>query len=42
MKKIYLLALPFTMTWLSAQDSQKYYSGIFFNHKNKAQNFLKV
>ncbi|MFP3597120.1 hypothetical protein [Chryseobacterium sp. SIMBA_029] len=42
MKKIYLLVLPFTMTWLSAQDSQKYYSGIFFNHKNKAQNFLKV
>lgn len=42
MKKNYLLLLPFTITFLQAQNSQLYYSGKFLTTKNKEQNFLKV
>ncbi|WP_160140194.1 hypothetical protein [Chryseobacterium sp. c4a] len=42
MRKNYLLLLPFTITVLQAQNSNLYYSGKFFDHKNKPQNFLKV
>ncbi|WP_390454860.1 hypothetical protein, partial [Chryseobacterium sp. Alg-005] len=41
MRKIYLLLL-FITSFLFGQNSQLYYSGIFLNHKNKPQNFLKV
>lgn len=41
MKKIYLL-LPFAVTFLRAQNSQLYYSGIFLTPRDKAQNFLKI
>ncbi|WP_326984449.1 hypothetical protein VUJ46_07910 [Chryseobacterium sp. MYb264] len=42
MKKIYIFCLMTTAVAAFAQDSNLYYSGIFFNHKGKPQNFLKV
>ena len=42
MKKIYLLCFLFLIQFFLAQNSQLYFSGKFFNLKNKPQNFLKV
>ncbi len=42
MKKVYLLLPVFAVQFAFAQDSQRYYSGIFFNEKKKPQNFLKI
>ncbi|MET3536169.1 TonB-dependent receptor [Chryseobacterium limigenitum] len=42
MRKFYLLLLLLVFKIISAQNSQLYYSGIFLNHKEKPQNFLKV
>lgn len=42
MRKFYLLLFLLVFKIVSAQNSQMYYSGIFLNHKEKPQNFLKV
>ncbi|WP_159476771.1 hypothetical protein [Chryseobacterium sp. 18068] len=42
MKKVYLLLPVFAVQFAFAQDSQRYYSGTFFNEKKKPQNFLKI
>ncbi|HEX7869887.1 MAG TPA: hypothetical protein VF455_07210, partial [Chryseobacterium sp.] len=42
MKKVYLLLPVFAVQCAFAQDSQRYYSGTFFNEKKKPQNFLKI
>ncbi|ANF51985.1 hypothetical protein A0O34_16350 [Chryseobacterium glaciei] len=42
MRKFYLLLFLLVFKIVSAQNSQLYYSGIFLNHKEKPQNFLKV
>jgi hypothetical protein len=42
MKKIYLLFLLFATPFFFAQNSQLYYSGKFYNAKDKPQNFLKI
>lgn len=42
MKKVYLLLPFFAVQFAFAQDSQRYYSGTFFNEKKKPQNFLKI
>lgn len=42
MKKVYLLLPVFAAQFAFAQDSQRYYSGTFFNEKKKPQNFLKI
>jgi hypothetical protein len=42
MKKLYCLLPLFAVNCLFAQNSQRYYSGIFLNEKEKPQNFLKV
>lgn len=42
MKKIYLILLLPAVQIYFAQNSQLYYSGVFLNSKDKAQNFLKV
>lgn len=42
MKKVYLLFPFFAVQFAFGQDSQRYYSGTFFNEKKKPQNFLKI
>ncbi|MFC0425337.1 hypothetical protein [Chryseobacterium scophthalmum] len=42
MKKVYLLLPVFAVQFAFAQNSQRYYSGTFFNEKKKPQNFLKI
>ncbi|MCD0479762.1 hypothetical protein LPB90_14970 [Chryseobacterium sp. LC2016-29] len=42
MKKVYLLLPFFAVQCAFAQDSQQYFSGTFYNEKNKPQNFLKI
>lgn len=42
MKKVYLLLPVFAVQFAFAQDSQRYFSGIFYNEKKKPQNFLKI
>ncbi|WP_375182271.1 hypothetical protein [Chryseobacterium sp.] len=42
MKKLYCLLPLLAVNCLFAQNSQRYYSGIFLNEKEKPQNFLKV
>lgn len=42
MKKVYLLLPLLAVHFAFAQNSQRYYSGRFFNEKKKPQNFLKI
>ncbi|WP_143883586.1 hypothetical protein [Chryseobacterium binzhouense] len=42
MKKVYLFLPVFMVQFVYAQDSQRYFSGTFYNEKKKPQNFLKV
>ncbi|WP_312343094.1 hypothetical protein [Chryseobacterium binzhouense] len=42
MKKNYLFLPVFMVQFVYAQDSQRYFSGTFYNEKKKPQNFLKV
>lgn len=42
MKKIYCILPLLAVNYFFAQNSQLYYSGKFFDRKNKPQNFLKV
>jgi len=42
MNKIYMLSFLTMAVTAFAQDSNLYYSGIFFNAKGKPQNFLKI
>lgn len=42
MKKVYLLLPLLAVHFAFGQNSQRYYSGTFFNEKKKPQNFLKI
>lgn len=42
MKKIYLFSTVLAVQFVFAQNSQMYFSGLFFNDKKKPENFLKV
>lgn len=42
MKRVYLLLPVFAAQFVFAQDSQRYYSGNFYNEKKKPQNSLKI
>lgn len=42
MKKVYMLLPVLAVHFAFAQNSQRYYSGTFFNEKKKPQNFLKI
>lgn len=42
MSKVYYILSLIAVNFLTAQNSQLYYSGVFLNEKEKPQNFLKV